>query len=603
MMGLKRAQIVPGARNAARPRGRRHKIGALRAGRATRRRTAAHISGTSSIAMNPVPALPSATLVLLRDGAAGLETLLLKRSASAGFAGGAHVFPGGVVDAGDGADEFDGLCDGPLAAALNGSLGLATGGRDYLIAALRETFEEAGLLWARGPDGAPLNLSDAARGSEIRAARTELLAGGIGFAALCERHGVKLALGELAYLSHWITPLAAPRRFDTRFFVALAPPGQQASHDARETSEHCWIRPQDALELQRSGSWQLVTPTLRTLELLAAYPNAAAFMEYARRPRDIPSWLPRFAESAQGRRMLLPGDYAYAEIAKLDPLGRGEAHADIVPGRAVRLAPEVVRITAPNPSAMTGPGTNSYLVGTEDALAVIDPGPAHAGHLQSLLAAAGGRLRWILATHTHHDHSPGCAALAGASGARVLGLPAPPHDRQDHSFAPHQVPVHGERLVLAPGCTLRAIHTPGHASNHLCWLLEERKILFTGDHVMQGSTVVINPPDGDMSAYMKSLAALFDEDLEYLAPGHGFLVGTPHAAIRALIAHREARETKVAQALAEHAGATLEQLLPHVYADVPAALHPVALRSLLAHLYKLREDQRAVEQAGHWRPV
>ncbi|MBL8481975.1 MAG: MBL fold metallo-hydrolase, partial [Rhodocyclaceae bacterium] len=386
--------------------------------------------------MSPVPALPSATLVLLRDAGAGLETLLLKRSDRAGFAGGAHVFPGGGVDASDASPDYDALCDGPDGAAWNRMLGLAAGGRDYVLAALRETFEEAGLLWARGAGGRVPDVDDAARRAEFEAARADLLDGRQGFAALCARLGLRLALDELVYLSHWITPLAAPRRFDTRFFVALAPPGQSARHDARETTDHCWISPQEALARQRAGDWQLVTPTQRTLELLANYPDCASFMAYARSPRDIPAWLPRFAQSAQGRRMLLPGDYAYAEVAQLDPAGRGDACADIQPGRPVQLAPAVLRITAPNPSAMTGPGTNSYLVGDEDAVALIDPGPAHAGHIETLLAAARGRLRWILATHTHHDHSPACAALAAASGAKVLGMPAPPHERQDHSFAP-----------------------------------------------------------------------------------------------------------------------------------------------------------------------
>ena len=146
---------------------------------------------------------------------------------------------------------------------------------------------------------------------------------------------------------------------------------------------------------------------------------------------------------------------------------------------------------------------------------------------------------------------------------------------------------------MGPASTLRVVHTPGHASNHLCYLLEEERLLFTGDHVMQGSTVVINPPDGDMAAYLQALHALLDEDLQWLAPGHGFLVAEPQAVLRALIAHRLKREAKVTAALRAAGHASLDALLPQVYDDVPAALHAVARRSLLAHLLKLQGDGAA----------
>jgi glyoxylase-like metal-dependent hydrolase (beta-lactamase superfamily II) len=163
------------------------------------------------------------------------------------------------------------------------------------------------------------------------------------------------------------------------------------------------------------------------------------------------------------------------------------------------------------------------------------------------------------------------------------------------------VPAHGERIALCPQATLRVIHTPGHASNHLCYLLEEEKTLFTGDHVMQASTVVINPPDGDMAAYLDSMRALLHEDIEWFAPGHGFLMAQPQKALHALIAHRLKREAKVLAAVREHGPATMEQLLPIVYDDVDHRILPVAARSLLAHLDKLRGDGAAVEATGHWR--
>ena len=159
---------------------------------------------------------------------------------------------------------------------------------------------------------------------------------------------------------------------------------------------------------------------------------------------------------------------------------------------------------------------------------------------------------------------------------------------------------HGERIELGADTTLRVIHTPGHASNHLCYLLEQEKLLFTGDHLMQGSTVVINPPDGDMQAYLQSLRLLLDEDLEWLAPGHGFLIDRPHEVVHKTVAHRLQREAKVVAAIEQIGRGDVDALLPVVYADVSPRLHAVAARSLRAHLLKLRADGRASEADGVW---
>ena len=271
----------------------------------------------------------------------------------------------------------------------------------------------------------------------------------------------------------------------------------------------------------------------------------------------------------------------------------------IVAGVATRVSPRVVRLTAPNPGMMTGPGTNAYLIGSEQ-LALIDPGPAIAEHVEALLDAAGGRLRWVLCTHTHIDHSPAAALVREKVKVEVLGMPPPADGRQDATFTPERVLRHGERLDCG-GFTLRAVHTPGHASNHLCYLLEQDRWLFTGDHIMQGSTVVINPPDGDMVAYLRSLELLLGEDLACLAPGHGQLIEAPHEEVRKLIKHRLGREQKVLDAFARVNPATIEELTPIVYADVSQRLHAVAQRSLYAHLLKLAREQRVQEQDGRWR--
>jgi glyoxylase-like metal-dependent hydrolase (beta-lactamase superfamily II) len=274
----------------------------------------------------------------------------------------------------------------------------------------------------------------------------------------------------------------------------------------------------------------------------------------------------------------------------------------IIPGEVVQLNDMVRRITAPNPGMMTGPGTNTYIVGQE-ALALIDPGPLSEPHLGVLLETVGSRLKWIFCTHTHLDHSPGAAALRQASGAQVLGYaPALDDGRQDPTFAPDRVLAHGDTVDCGE-FRLRAVHTPGHASNHLCYLFDLKGILFTGDHVMQGSTVVITPPDGDMIAYLQSLESLLAlEDLQCFAPGHGHLIASPHDEARRLIAHRLKREQKVVAAFAAKNPATLDELVSIVYDDVPQRMHPVARRSLHAHLLKLEKEGR-VKGGATWRLV
>lgn len=553
----------------------------------------------------PAPdARTAASLLLLRDGEDGqgdLQVLMLRRAERDGdIRSGAAVFPGGVLDPRDRLAHH--LCMGPDDTTASAQLGLAQGGLDYLVAAVRETFEEVGLLLAEGD----LDLT------ALQPWRDRLQAGEVGMVDLCQQYGLRLDLRGLTYYSHWLTPPGLPKRFDTRFFIALAPTGQQAQADLGEAVELMWLTPAQALAPERG--LKLLPVTQRTLQDLARHPSASAALDAARGLRSVPLIMPRRAASARGLRVVLPHELPYAEVARLDPLGRGDAHADLLPGRAVRLSPRVIRVTAPNPGPMTGPGTNTYLVGDADDWTVIDPGPeplasgdaAADSHLQALLAAAQGRITRILVTHTHRDHSPAAAALSHLTGAPVLGRTALHAEWQDASFAPQRELEDGERLTVGTKGTsgtigtLRVVHTPGHASNHLCYLLEEEKTLFTGDHVMQGSTVVINPPDGDMAAYLDSLRSLLEMDLDWLAPGHGFLVAPPQDTLRGLIAHRLRREAKVVAALQAHGAQPLLGVLPHVYDDVPAALHGMASRSLLAHLLKLQGDGTARCVGGVW---
>jgi glyoxylase-like metal-dependent hydrolase (beta-lactamase superfamily II) len=262
----------------------------------------------------------------------------------------------------------------------------------------------------------------------------------------------------------------------------------------------------------------------------------------------------------------------------------------IVYGVASALSPMVRRIVAENPGMMTGPGTNTYLVGI-DEIAVIDPGPGDASHLDAIAGCGGDRIRWILLTHTHEDHSPGAVGLKKLTGAEILAFG--PGDGKGKVRLDGTL---GDGAVIeATEFHLTALHTPGHASNHLCYLLNEERTLFTGDHIMQGSTVVIGPPDGDMAAYFASLEKLksIRPRLRAIAPGHGHLIEDPMATIDDYIEHRRAREKQVLDVLRSRGTATIAEIVEDIYTDVAPELHPVARRSVWAHLRKLADDGEA----------
>ncbi|WP_354684359.1 MBL fold metallo-hydrolase [Cupriavidus necator] len=551
----------------------------------------------------PTPLLRNAaSLLVVRDAPGGMEVLIVRRVERANDrSSGAYVFPGGTLDAQDKVlhAHAHGLDD----AIASERLGLLAHGLDFYVAALRECYEEAGLLFAYDRDGrlqSPHAL-DAAAQALLRDA---VQRSGPGLAHACEQLGLRLAADRLAYHSYWLTPPGLPKRFDTRFFVAIAPEGQEVVPDGSEIVEHRWIRPAEGAD--PASGLPMMHVTRRTLGSIAQFETAEACFAYFAQLRGIACIMPRLATGAAGVRPVMPNEPCYAEIGRIDPDGsKVHGRYELAPGVPVQLSERIWRVTANNGSVMTGPGTNTYLVGggARNEWAVIDPGPDDGEHVRAILEAAPGPIRWILATHTHLDHSPAAAALQAATGATVMGRAAPAGQWQDTTFAPQREVMHGERIALGDHCTLRVCHTPGHASNHLCYLLEEEKTLFTGDHVMQGSTVVIGPPDGDMRAYLDSLAALQAEDLEWLAPGHGFLIARPQDTIRILIRHRLQREAKVAGALRELGPAPLGELVVRVYDDVPPRMHPVAQRSLLAHLLKLRDEGKAQEIDGLWSEV
>ena len=261
------------------------------------------------------------------------------------------------------------------------------------------------------------------------------------------------------------------------------------------------------------------------------------------------------------------------------------------PGIPFRLNSRVRRLVAPNPGVMTGPGTNTYLLG-DDEVAVLDPGPAIPQHVDAILKAGEGRIRWIVCTHTHPDHSPAWQAVAEATGAEAIGASPADDMFQDDTFRPARELQHDD-VLATPEFTLRAVHTPGHVSNHFCFFLEEERMLFAGDHIMNGSTVVIVPPSGDMKAYIESLQLLLSYPLKFIAPGHGEVMEDSHQVVEWLVKHRLKREQKVIAGLRQLGRTSLDALVKVVYDDVATSLHKMARLSLAAHLIKLQHENRA----------
>jgi recombination protein RecT len=296
------------------------------------------------------------------------------------------------------------------------------------------------------------------------------------------------------------------------------------------------------------------------------------------------------------------------------------APSDWQTDRPVALLKNVLRLTAPNPGVMTGPGTNSYLVGDANAgFIAIDPGPADADHLQRLWQAAGfpdgsgGNIRMIVCTHSHPDHSPGakplqamCVGVSPGTGAApvnaapaILGLPSAATARAASAFTPDLALLDGEVLQTAAATSidachsLRVIFTPGHAANHVCLLLEEDGLLFSGDHILNGSTTVIDPPDGHMGDYLHSLDVLTAQcnamQVAFILPAHGHVISDPIGTIAHLKSHRLRREAKIEAVMQANPNGDLDQWLPLAYDDVDPRIWPVAKRSLLAHIEHLQQ--------------
>lgn len=524
---------------------------------------------------------PAATVLLLRDSAEGLEVLMTRRSLTASFAPGAYVFPGGVVDAND---------------ALAHRQALRRAGQSdrhltQAIAAIRESFEELGVLLARRADGTVASQAD-----------VSLLDRALPFTAQCAANDLLLAADEVFVLAHWTTDRDLPRRFDVPFLVARMPPGQTPVADEAEQFEPLWVRPADALQRHADGSFFIIFPTIRTLQRLKDFATVDAVLQVCAATEE-PLWTscPRGGFLGGREVRYMEHEHPFGELELVSPDGQIVHELDWQSSRPVALLKSVARLTAPNPGAMTGPGTNSYLVGDQaSGYLVVDPGPADPAHLERLWRAAGGDIRMIVCTHSHPDHAPGARPLQAMCDSRppILGLPSAPTSRVASEFVPDEGLADGQQLVLSPPSgssspthTMLVLHTPGHAANHLCLVLLEDGLLFSGDHVLNGSTTVVDPPDGDMTAYLDSLdrlsLACMTHGIGFILPAHGYVLGEAAAAIHRLKEHRLRREAKILRAMQALPGGTMDQWVAQAYDDVPPRMWPVAKRSLLAHVQRL----------------
>ena len=481
----------------------------------------------------------AACVVLVRGHGAELEVFWVRRSDAVGFQPDFMAFPGGKVDAGDLALPVPGVADEFEHAAR--------------VCAVREALEETGVLLGSG---------GSVTAASIAAARDALLAGRSTLAEVATEHGWSLEPGSLTFAGRWQTPVFAPVRFDTLFFLAHVPAGQEPRVIPGELASGEWVRPLAALDRYRQGELTFAAPILWTLIALA-----------------------EGEEGLAGR------------------IAQGPARA-ATPVRRVELQWGVVLHAMPTHPLPPARHTNAYLIG-EREMALVDPGSGDSEALRDLfqlvehLGSEGRTVTMIVVTHHHPDHTGGVAACRARFGAKVVG---------HRELAPHLpldvVVRDGDVLPLVPGLndwTLRVLETPGHTRDSISLWHPRRRALFCGDLLPGGpGSVVIDPPDGNMAAYLASLERCAALEPVTLFPAHGSPSGAAVRRIRALIAHRMEREAKVVAALRPDAAA-LAELVPGVYDDTPREMWSWAERSLLAHLEKLEQDGRAARAGDRWR--
>ncbi|MGH7725345.1 MAG: MBL fold metallo-hydrolase [Candidatus Eiseniibacteriota bacterium] len=481
---------------------------------------------------------PLAAAIVLYRRVPALEIYWVRRSDGLAFLGGFHAFPGGRLVEED-----------------------REAGADPLVAcAVRETFEETGVLLARGARRVPRERRDEAR--------KEMLEDRLRLPAFLAAESLVLEAQDFTPAGRWIAPPFSPGGFDTQFFLAELPDSESPDVWPGELAEGEWITPAEGLARWRANRAMLAAPALYLLRELSARPDASA-----------KEWGEALARPEEARGGYVP---------------RIEVHPGfvLVPVRTPTLAPAT--------------HTNCLLIGGSEIL-IVDPGSPYPDEQDALDAAIdrltegeGRSVRGIFVTHHHADHWGGVDRLRARLGVPVLAHAyTAPFCRAD------EILEGGETIALAPApvdrpWNLEVLFTPGHTPGHLALFDRISGTIVAGDLVSGLSTIVIDPPEGDMAQYVASLARLLDLPATLILPGHGPPIGAPGHRLRALIAHREWREGRVLEALA--AGpSTIEDMLPSVYADTPADRHGLAARSALAHLLKLQKENRVREGAeGRW---
>ncbi len=480
----------------------------------------------------------AATVVLLRHRD-DPDVFWVKRSPVTSYLGGFHTVPGGRVDRSDG---------DVVVRELPGDADAAP-----YVAAVRELFEEAGVLLARGAERlAP---------ERLRALRRALLDGTRTFRALLAETECAIDARDLESAGRWITPPFTPTRFDTRFFLAWMPEGQHAEVWTGELVEGEWIRPRDALARWRSGESLLTPPTLHVLE--------------------------------QVHRALSSGTDIGAMLRDIPDVQRG-------PTRKIEMRPGIFLVPLAAPTLPPATHTNCYVVGARD-LVVIDPGSPYPEEQQILddfltrLADEGRRVTAVVVTHHHRDHWGGAERVRDRFGVPIyVHMRTAPHVPFTATIAHDNVLVcdaDGDR----PERKLRMVHTPGHTRGHLALFEEHTRTFLAGDLFAGTGTVIIDPPDGDMQSYFDSLAKVRDLGVSAILPGHGAPTGGARERIEEYIAHRLDRERRILAAV-ECGAAGIGEIVARAYTDVAPSLHVYAARSALAHLYKLVADGRIVQR-------
>lgn len=489
----------------------------------------------------PPPRTRLAAAVILVGGTPGeREVFWVRRGKGVSFGPGMYAFPGGKVDAAD--------REVPVAGAT-GEEGA------FRVAAIREAFEEVGVLLAKG--------AERLRPEELRSMRAALLEGAA-FGQLLDAHGLTLEAERLVDAGCWMTPPFSPLRFDTRFFLARAPASCRATIEPGELAAGAWIRPAEALGAWERGEALLHPPTRHALSVLAGFPQEQA-IHLLRHPP------------------FMDEDHV---------VGRIEFQRGILmfPLRTQTLPPAT--------------HTNCFVVGTRE-LAVIDPGAVDpseqeriAGELEAL-EAEGRKVKMVLLSHHHRDHVGGAVDLA-----RRFGVPL-------WASAATAARIPGAEGVLEDGqvleldgplqMRLRCLLTEGHADGHLCFLDEGSGAVLAGDLVAEGSTIVIDPPEGRMDRYLDSLRRIRDLPARVLYPSHGFPIPHGVALLDRYLLHREQRMEAIRIFLQERQGVvSLADLVENVYSDTPRPLHPVAERSALASLFELQRRGHAAKVEGGW---